>query len=146
LKANSGEHAMLVFDLGAEQVFDPERNAEKILAKVRERDVTIACREPGRTSPNHPHPNATEFCFCFSADGEMRTPSGAVPNGPGSFVAHPRRELHEYVNGSQRTLLFRVRHGAGMSTRGKDWPTNDSFHANPEDVAFFQEHPDGVAA
>ena len=60
-------------------------------------------------------------------------------------VVHPRGELHEYINGPQRTLLFRVRYGDDMSTRSKDWPTNEAFQAKPEDVAFFRAHPDGVA-
>ncbi len=30
---------------------------------------------------------------------------------------HPRGELHEYVNGPERTWLFRVRYGDGMSAR-----------------------------
>jgi mannose-6-phosphate isomerase-like protein (cupin superfamily) len=73
----------------------------------------------------------------------MRTPSGEVEVKPGSFVVHPRGELHEYVNGPQRTLLFRVRYGGDMSTRSKDWPTNKNFRAKPEDAAFFGEHPTG---
>jgi quercetin dioxygenase-like cupin family protein len=134
---------MLVFDLSAEQVFNPERHVEKILGKVGEGDVTVACWEPGQVSPNHLHPNATEIYFCFSGGGVMRTASGEVAVKPGSFVVHPRGELHEYVNGDQRTLLFRVRYGEDMSTRSKDWPTNKSFQPKPEDAAFFREHPNG---
>jgi quercetin dioxygenase-like cupin family protein len=137
---------MLVFDLSAEQDFNPEHHVEKILGKVGEGDVTVACWEPGQTSPNHLHPNATEIYFCFSGGGVMRTPSGTVEVKPGSFVVHPRGELHEYVNGPQRTLLFRVRYGDDMSTRSKDWPSNKAFQVKPADAAFFQEHPDGVTA
>ena len=126
---------MLVFDLSAEQVFNPERHVEKILGVVGEGDVTVACWEPGQTSPNHLHPNATEIYFCFSGGGTMRTPKGDVAVTPGSFVVHPRGELHEYVNGPTRTLLFRVRYGEDMSTRGKSWPTNKSFKMKPEDEA-----------
>jgi hypothetical protein len=32
-----------------------------------------------------------------------------------------------------------------MSTRSKDWPSNKSFQAKPEDAAFFLAHPDGEA-
>ena len=134
---------MLVFDLSAEQVFDPARHVEKILGTVGEGDVTVACWEPGQTSPNHLHPNATEIYFCFSGGGTMRTPSGDVAVRPGSFVVHPRGELHEYVNGPERTMLFRVRYGDDMSTRSKDWPTNKNFHPKPEDMTFFREHPNG---
>jgi hypothetical protein len=41
----------------------------------------------------------------------MRTPTATIEIGPGAFVVHPRGELHEYINGPQRTLLFRVRYG-----------------------------------
>ncbi len=134
---------MLVFDLSAEQVFNPERHVEKILGVVGEGDVTVACWDPGQTSPNHLHPNATEIYFCFSGGGVMRTPSGEVAIKPGSFVVHPRGELHEYVNGAERTLLFRVRYGDDMSTRSKNWPANKSFQAKTEDIAYFREHPMG---
>lgn len=135
---------MLAFDLNAEALFNAERHVEKVLGKVGEGDVTVACWEPGQVSPNHLHPNATEIYFCVSGGGLMRTPSGDVEVKPGCFVVHPRGELHEYVNGPQRTLLFRVRYGDDMSTRSKDWPTNETFRARPEDTAFFAKHPDGV--
>ena len=47
----------------------------------------------------------------------MRTPKETVDIVPGSFVVHPPGELHEYVNGSERTLLFRVRYGKDMESR-----------------------------
>jgi len=134
---------MLAFDLGAEAVFDPRRHVEKILGKVAEGDVTVACWEPGQCSPNHLHPNATEIYFCVQGGGEMHTPGGSVMIRPGGFVVHTRGELHEYVNGPERTLLFRVRYGEDMSTRTKDWPTNPDFRARPDDTAFFGAHPQG---
>ena len=135
---------MLVFDLSAEKIFNPERHVEKILGKVGDGDVSVACWEPGQVSPNHLHPNATEIYFCFSGGGTMRTPTGDVAVVPGSFVVHPRGELHEYVNGPERSLLFRVRYGDDFSTRSKDWPTNGNFQVKPEDAAFFKEHPNGL--
>ena len=72
----------------------------------------------------------------------MRTPAGDVDVKPGSFVVHPRGELHEYVNGPQRTLLFRIRYGSDMSTRAKDWPSNKAFQAKALDVEYFRAHPD----
>jgi quercetin dioxygenase-like cupin family protein len=134
---------MLAFDLGQEAVFDPQRHVEKILGRIAEGDVTVACWEPGQCSPNHLHPNATEIYLCLEGGGEMWTPSGTVPVRPGGFVVHPRGELHEYRNGPQRTLLFRVRYGADMSTRTRDWPSNPGFQAKAEDVAFFAAHPLG---
>lgn len=134
---------MLVFDLGVEKAFDPRRHVEKILGKVAEGDVTVACWEPGQCSPNHAHPNATEIYFCFEGGGVMRTPTATVDIRPGSFVVHPRGELHEYINGPQRSLLFRVRYGDDMSIRSKDWPSNPDFKLRPDDAAFFAINPNG---
>jgi len=40
---------MLSFDLHAEQIFDPKRHVEKILGKVGDGDVTVACWEPAES-------------------------------------------------------------------------------------------------
>ena len=81
---------MLVFDLAIEQRFDLQKHVERVLGRVGEGDVTVACWEPGQVSPNHLHPNATEIYFCFQGGGTMRTPGGTVEVTPGSFVVHPR--------------------------------------------------------
>jgi mannose-6-phosphate isomerase-like protein (cupin superfamily) len=128
---------MLVYDLGKERKFDPTRHVEKVLGRIGEGDVSIACWEPGQVSPNHLHPNATEIYFCIEGGGVMRTPEGSVDITPGSLVVHPPGELHEYTNGATRTVLFRVRYGEDDSTRTKDWPTNPDWHARPEDTAHF---------
>ena len=132
---------MHVFSLEREQQWNPKHHVEKILGKIADGDVTVACWEPGQVSPNHLHPNATEIYFCFQGGGMMRTPTGTVDVRPGSFVVHPRGELHEYINGPQRTLLFRIRYGDDMSTRTKDWPSNPSFQARPEEVVWFAQQP-----
>jgi quercetin dioxygenase-like cupin family protein len=128
---------MYSFNLKAEQVFDPKKHMEKVLGRTGEGDVTVACWEPGQTSPYHCHPDATEIYFCFEGGGKMRTPSETIDIAPGSFVVHPRGELHEYINGPQRTLLFRVRYGEGMSGRTKEWPTNTNWQPRPEDLEYF---------
>ena len=128
---------MHAFSLKAEQAFNPKRHVEKILGKIDEGDVTVACWEPGQISPYHCHPNATEIYFCFEGGGLMRTPTGEIDVKPGSFVVHPRGELHEYVNGPQRTLLFRVRYGDDMSTRTKEWRGNAEWRMRAEDAAYF---------
>ena len=134
---------MLVFDLNMEQTFDPAKHVEKVLGRIGEGDVTVACWEPGQASPNHLHPNATEIYFCMQGGGVMRTPTCTVDIKPGSFVVHPRGELHEYTNGPQRTLLFRVRYGGDFSTRTKDWPSNAGWRARPEDTAYFADATTG---
>jgi len=100
---------MHVFNLKAEQAFDPKKHLERVLGRIDEGDVTIACWEPGQTSPYHCHPNATEIYFCFEGGGTMRTPTDTVEIGPGSFVVHPRGELHEYANGPHQGVAEQSR-------------------------------------
>jgi hypothetical protein len=60
---------------------------------------------------------------------------------PGSFVVHPPGELHEYVNGPQRTLLFRVRYGTWMESRKTADRGKAGWQQSPEDIEFFARHP-----
>jgi quercetin dioxygenase-like cupin family protein len=132
---------LYAFDLKTEQIFDPKKHVEKILGRIGEGDVTIACWEPGQISPYHCHPNATEIYFCLEGGGTMRTPNDSVAIKPGGFVVHPRGELHEYANGAERTLLFRVRYGADMSTRTREWRGNAEWQPRPEDKDYFARGP-----
>src|SRR3984893_12786312 len=63
---------MYAFSLPAEQRFDAKKHVERVLGTTGEGDVTIACWEPGQTSPYHCHPDATEIYFCFEGGGTMR--------------------------------------------------------------------------
>ena len=128
---------MQSFNLKSEAAFDPKRHVERVLGAIGEGDVTVACWEPGQISPYHSHPDATEIYFCFEGGGMMKTPAGTLEIVPGSFVVHPRGELHEYRNGAERTLLFRVRYGADMSARIKEWPSNPDWQPRPQDLAYF---------
>jgi len=128
---------MQAFNLKAEQAFDPKHHVEKILGKVEDGDVTVACWEPGQISPYHCHPNATEIYFCYAGGGTMRTPDEEIAITPGSFVVHPPGELHEYANGPRRTLLFRVRYGADMVSRTKEWRDKPGWSMSKEDIAYF---------
>ena len=76
----------------------------------------------------------------------MRGPDGSVEVVPGSFVVHPPGELHEYENGPQRSLLFRVRYGENMSHRTKEWRGNPDWKPSPEDIAYFQQQSANGAA
>ena len=102
---------MHVFNLRSEQRFNLQKHVENILGIESGGDFTVACWEPGQISPYHCHPNATEIYFCFEGGGRMRTDDSTVDVVPGSFVVHPRGEFHQYTNGPERTLLFRVRYG-----------------------------------
>ena len=50
---------MHVFSLAREQEWNPKHHVEKVLGKVADGDVTVACWEPGQISPYHCHPEAT---------------------------------------------------------------------------------------
>jgi len=99
------------FNLLAQQEFDPQRHVEKILGTVGEGDVSVAWLGAGSNQPYHCHPSATEIYFCFQAGGTMKHPMRQCGGHARSFVVHPAGELHEYANGPERTLLFRVRYG-----------------------------------
>jgi quercetin dioxygenase-like cupin family protein len=131
------------FRLEDEQEFNPAIHVEKILGREGRGDFTVACWEPGQVSPNHCHPDATEIYFCFQGGGTMKTPDRTVDVKPGGFVVHPPGEVHEYTNGSERTLLFRVRYGTDMVSRKVDWPTNTSWTQSAEDAAYFAANPVG---
>jgi quercetin dioxygenase-like cupin family protein len=130
---------MYVFDLESEQKFSLEKHVEQVLQVESGGDVTIACWEPGQVSPNHCHPASTEIYFCHQGGGKMKTEDGTVDISPGAFVVHPPGELHEYTNGPERTMLFRIRYGTDFSSRVKDWPTNSSWQARESDKEYFPE-------
>jgi quercetin dioxygenase-like cupin family protein len=132
---------MYAASLMDEAQFDPVRHVEKILGTIDDGDVTVACWEPGQTSPYHCHPEATEIYFCFQGGGVMRTPEGNVEVRPGGFVVHPKGEMHEYINGAERTVLFRVRYGDDMAARTVEWPSNSDWSPTPEDSAYFERNP-----
>ena len=135
---------MHVFSLAREAAWDPKKHVEKILGTVANGDVTVACWEPGQISPNHCHPHATEIYFCFEGGGTMRTPGKTVAVTPGAFVVHPPGEVHEYENGPQRTLLFRVRYGADMASRHVAWRGHSGWTQSAEDAAYYKANPVGA--
>jgi quercetin dioxygenase-like cupin family protein len=129
---------MQVFSLEKEKVFKPDVHVENILGRFAEGDVSVACWEPGQVSPYHCHPFAVEIYFCYQGGGKMRTPEETVDIVPGSFVVHPEGEMHEYINGPERTLLFRVRYGPDVEPRIKEWPTNKKWQPSQLDLDYFK--------
>jgi quercetin dioxygenase-like cupin family protein len=134
---------MHVFDLPREQEWNPAHHVEKILGTIGGGDVTVACWEPGQVSPYHCHPEATEIYFCWTGGGTMRTPGETVAVVPGSFVVHPPGEVHEYENGPQRSLLFRVRYGTDMRAHHIDWRGRAGWTQSAEDAAYYTRNPVG---
>lgn len=107
---------MELFDLRKEEHFDLAHHVEDILHRFGGGDVTAACWEPGQVSPYHSHPGATEIYYCVYGGGRMKLPDRTVDIVPGAFVLHPPGELHEYTNGAERTVLFRIRVGEDMTS------------------------------
>jgi quercetin dioxygenase-like cupin family protein len=134
---------MLVLSAAAEQEFNADRHVEKILARVEEGDVSLACWEPGQLSPYHCHPAATEIYLCLEGGGVMRTPDRTAAVAPGTCVVHPPGELHEYANGARRTLLLRVRYGGDMAARIMCWTGNAEWTQSPGDAQYFARHRSG---
>jgi quercetin dioxygenase-like cupin family protein len=139
---------MHVFDLNKEQEWDLNKHVEKVLAELdvgggQAGDYTVACWEPGQISPHHCHPGATEIYFCFTGGGKMKTPTGTVDVVPGSFCVHPPGEVHEYINGPQRSMLFRVRHGTDMSSRHIEWRGHPDFKQSEQDAEYYRKNPPG---
>lgn len=132
---------MQVFDLAREQEWNAQHHVEKILGRIHDGDVTVACWEPGQVSPFHCHPDATEVYFCWSGGGTMRTSETAVAITPGSFVVHPPGEVHEFENGPQRTLLFRVRYGSDMRAHHREWRGRHGWTQSAEDADYYRRHP-----
>ncbi len=132
---------MHVFSLEREQQWNPKHHVEKILGKIADGDITVACWEPGQISPYHCHPHATEIYFCVSGGGIMRTPTETNAVAPGAFVVHPPGEVHEYENGPARTMLFRVRYGSDMLSRHWAWRGNADWKQSGADADYYRQHP-----
>lgn len=75
----------------------------------------------------------------------MRTPDETVDITPGSFVVHPPGELHEYENGGQRSLLYRVRYGRDLSARTIAWRNQPGWRHDRLDEEYLDEHPEARA-
>ncbi len=132
---------MHVFQLQNEAEFNPRHHVEKILGRVADGDVTVACWEAGQISPYHCHPHATEIYFCFQGGGTMRTPESSSVVAPGSFVVHPPGEVHEYENGPARTLLFRVRYGTDMAAHHLQWRGRTDWTQSAADAEYYRLRP-----
>lgn len=137
---------MRVHLLAVEERFDVARHVEKVLEVQGSGDVSVACWEPGQISPYHCHPRATEIYLCVAGGGTMRTPVSREVLAPGSLVLHPEGELHEYENGSQRSVLVRVRYGEDVMGRELAWRGNPDWRQLPDDARYFEQHPAAAPA
>ena len=125
---------MLSFRISNEEKYELGHHVANIVGQFEEGDVTVACWEPGQISPLHAHPHLTEIYFCVKGGGTMTAGERVVEMIPGDFVIHPRGEVHEYENGSERSVLFRVRYGEArdFTAVSKGWRGNPDFENNDE--------------
>jgi hypothetical protein len=56
---------------------------------------------------------------------------------------HPAGEVHEYENGSDRAMLFRVRYGSDMLSRHWLWRGNSDWTQSADDADYYRRHPVG---
>ena len=135
---------MHAFSVVGEAEFNPKKHVEKILGKIGDGDVTVACWEPGQTAPIIATRTRPKSISVSRAAAIMRTPRETIDVVPGAFVVHPPGEVHEYENGDKRTLLFRVRYGTDMAARHLDWRGRDGFKRSAEDADYYRRHPVGA--
>ncbi len=129
------------FDIEGEASFDMARHVETILLTQDGGDFSVACWEPGQISPYHCHPEAIEAYLCVAGGGTMRTPSESIALKPGSLVVHPLGELHEFENGDERSMLFRIRYGPDVAGFELDWRGNATWRQRDRDADYFTANP-----
>ena len=114
--------ALVVDQLGTWNAPTADRSPWHIARDQLIKAVALGCSDPQR----------------HGIEVVTQVPAETVTVKPGSFVVHPPGELHEWITGPERTLLFRVRYGDDMSGRTKEWPSNPDFRPRPEDAEYFK--------
>src|SRR2546428_11030946 len=102
---------MEVIDLKAAQEFSPQHHVHKSLTATPRSDITIACWEPGQTSPIHCHPGADEIYHVMEGRGLFSDGRTERRLGPGDTVIFPAGEGHQ-VTALTRMVPHRVQAGA----------------------------------
>ena len=123
---------MNIIDLNKEKSFRPKLHTPVRLGKLPEGVVAVDCFAPGQIGPMHKHEESTEINFCYQGGGTMKTDEGKEAVLPGTFVIHPHGEYHEFENGPEETLLFRLRLGGDESIHRRAWRENPDW--KPEDA------------
>jgi uncharacterized cupin superfamily protein len=85
---------------------------------------------PGKRSfPLHAHLVTEEALFVVSGTGQVRTPEGLTPIGPGDFVHFPPGgPAHQLVNDGAEPLVY-LGLGAGVGADVVEYPDSDKVAA-----------------
>lgn len=86
---------------------------------------------PGRRSfPLHLHHVTEEALYVLSGRGQVRTPEGLTPIGPGDFVSFPPGgPAHQLVNDGAEPLVY-LGLGAGVGADLVEYPDSDKVAAS----------------
>lgn len=113
---------MEVVDLKGAQEFSPKHHVHKTLTDTPLSDISIACWEPGQTSPIHHHPGADEIYHVLEGEGLFTDGRTERRLAPGDTVIFPAGEVHQ-VRALTRMVLYRVQAGADRHPELLDaWP------------------------
>lgn len=113
---------MELVDLKAAEEFSPKHHVHKSLTETERSDITIACWEPGQTSPIHCHPGADEIYHVMEGEGVFSDGRTEKRLGPGATVLFRAGEAHQ-VRAVTRMVLYRVQAGADRHPELLDsWP------------------------
>ena len=113
---------MDIIDLKAAEEFSPQHHVHKSLTATPRSDITIACWEPGQTSPIHCHPGADEIYHVIEGTGLFNDGQKERRLGPGGTVIFPAGEVHQ-VAALTRMVLYRVQAGADRHPESlQAWP------------------------
>ena len=102
---------MEFIDLKAAREFSPQHHVHKSLTATPRSDITIACWEPGQTSPIHRHPGADEIYHVMEGSGLFCDGRTERRLGPGDTVIFPAGDVHQ-VTALTLMVLYRVQAGA----------------------------------